>query len=151
MESLLNNTPRGTLLRPLPLQQRMMLTATMGQAIINKNSHHFSRARLVPGTVLSIQYISSLFSWQACIGAISPIYTRRNWGPEGRRENSKPEWRGDECERGRALELNYVDISPQLPDSLGPSWWFGTNMVFGHKQAQWVSALFGTGRQLKIL
>lgn len=40
----------------------------------------------------------------------------------------------------RALGLNHADLSLQLPDTLGPSWCFETNMVLSHREQQKVAA-----------
>lgn len=76
-----------------------------------------------------------------------PILHKRKMRSGWRKANVQIKaWRRDVYTRGRALELNYADTSLQLPDSLGPSCWFGANTVFGHKQQQQVSALVGTGK-----
>lgn len=118
---------------------------------MNKNSSHFSRAHLVPSTVLVLNMPYHCSQYKP-VRWLSPlIYTRGNWGPmkDGKSLNWEIGGRMGIREE-RALGLNHVDLSLQLPDTLGPSWCFETNMVVRHGEQQKAAAESGMQTGLRL-
>lgn len=116
------------------------------------NKNHFSRAHLVPSTVLVLNIPYHCSQYKPVRGLLPLFYTRGNWGPmkDGKSLNWEIGGRMGIREE-RALGLNPTDLSLQLLDTLGPSWCFETNMVLSHREQQKVAAVSGMEKGLRLL